>query len=539
MGKKIFALFLSLTMIIGSVTLGVSPAAVPTVHAADEDIKAWYSAEKDGDAVQFVEKGSEAYVNYEYKGNETTFNVQVEVSEAGDTVLSRRYMNVSRNSIVVSFDKEGVYTLSVMVMDGENIVASTTETLECVTGLPIIDTQPADITSNAGETVIFTVSSSTPGVSYQWYTANTLTSEGHAISGASTSQLTISAENVTDALNGTFYYCQVALNGYTINSNYATLNIINGATATPVQPSAEPSKRPGEEEEVTEAPLISPFGTPDVTRQPEMSGIPEITPETADPPTGTDFSKETDSPAETDPPETYAPSAPVKTYSPAETDPPEGTYAPSAPVKTYNPAETDPSETYMPPTKQPGHTDGPAPTKMPEKCKAKAVYSITGNKIKVSWNACGASYKISRSTKKKSGYVFKKTVKSTSYTDTKVTHGKTYYYKIQPIKAGAEIKASLTCAKVNIKPAIEKFSAKKKGNSIKVTWKYNRADYVQVYVNTGNGWSRLGKVSGKKSHCSIGVPGGYSRVKVRIRAYNKVKKKRYYSKFSKTRSIKI
>ncbi len=524
MSKKLFAFFLSFAMIMATAVLpeAVSPAAAPTVHAADEDIRAWYSAEKDGGTVQYVEKGTTAYVNYEYQGDETAYNIQVEVSEAGSLILSRQYMNVSRNSVTVPFDKEGVYTLSVMVTDGENITASTTETLECVTGLPVIDTQPASITSDVGETVTFTVSSSTPGVSYQWYMANTLMSGGHAISGASTDRLTISAENVTDSLNGTFYYCQVTANGYTINSDYAALTI-NSTTTTPTPgSSADPTKEPGEE---TQTPVVTdmPSNTPDISEETKVPAITDI-------PGKTNIPDETDPPAETN----------IPTQTPVITDLPSAMPdIPETPGITDKPSRTDiPGETATPPVGQ--HTDGPVPTKIPEtKCKAKAVYSIAGNKIKVSWNACGTSYKVYRSTKKKSGYSFRKNVKSTFYTDAKVSHGKTYYYKIQPVKLGTKIKASLVHAKVNIKPVLKKYSVKKKGRSIKVIWEYNRADYVIVYVNTGNGWSKLGKVSGKKSHCSIGVPGGYSRVKVRIRAYNTEKKKKYYSKYTKTKTVKI
>lgn len=470
--KRFFAFFLSSAMIMAVF------AGIPSVHAEDADINAWYSAEKDGGAVQYVEKGSEAYVNYEYKGDETAYNVHVEVSTAGNIILSRQYVNVGRNSVAVPFEEEGIYVLSVTVTDGENITASTTKTVECAVGLPVIDTHPADVASDAGQPVTFTVSSSTPGASYQWYTANTLMSEGHPVSGASTDQLTISAENVIDSLNGTYYYCQVMANGHTINSNYALLTI-NGVTSTPTP---------------------EPTGTPGATKIPGGSK-------------GT--------PAPTKAPGTNRPAG---TVSPGGTD-------------SLGRADT-PNGTDAPPSAQP---DSPAQEKKLEtKCRAKAVYSITRNKIKVSWNACGTSYKVYRSTKKKSGYTSKGTVKGTSYTDTKIQPGKTYYYKIQPIKAGTKAGASGTASvTANMKPAAKKYSVKKKRKSIKVTWKYDRADYVEVYVNTGNGWSRLGKVPGKKTRCSIGVPDGYSRVKVRIRAYNTVKKKKYYSRYSKAKTIKI
>ena len=88
-------------------------------------------------------------------------------------------------------------------------------------------------------------------------------------------------------------------------------------------------------------------------------------------------------------------------------------------------------------------------------------------------------------------------------------------------------------------PTIQKFTARKKGSSIKVAWKFNQVKAISVYVDTGNGFKRLGNVSGIKRYCIIAVPDGYSNIKIRIRGYNQIKKKKYYSKYSKTMRIRI
>ncbi len=447
MSKKILVYLLGISMFLAGLSVNLWFTGITSVHAEDNDLAAWFSAEKDGGAISLLEKGSTAYVNYNYKGPESTYTVHVTVSADGGVLLSRQYSSVSSNSIPVDISAEAVYDLTVTVTAGGNTAAMHRAVMEGVTGLPVIGMQPLDVVTDIGKEARFSVESQTADASFQWYSSSSLSDPGEAVSGASSETLVISAENVVSGLNGTYYYCQITANGYTVNSNYALLSINGAAVPTNTPPgSSIPTKKP------------------------------------------------------------------AVTATPAPTVPPGG-------------------GSTLAPTEAPGQTAA---------CIVRAAYNIVNHKIKVTWNNCGTSYKVYRSARKNSGYSLKKTVTGTSYTDKSISHGKTYYYKVQAIKSGRTIKLSdAASARVNVKPKLKKFSAKKKGKSIKVTWKYNRADRISIYVDTGNGWGMLGSVKGTKTGCSIGVPKGYSKVKVRVRACNKVGKKKYYGSYSKTRTIKV
>ena len=74
-------------------------------------------------------------------------------------------------------------------------------------------------------------------------------------------------------------------------------------------------------------------------------------------------------------------------------------------------------------------------------CKASIKQTkLNGKKaLKVSWNTCtgadSVKYQVWRSTKASSGYKKAITTSKTSYTTTKVTKGKTYYFKVRAYKS--------------------------------------------------------------------------------------------------------
>lgn len=93
---------------------------------------------------------------------------------------------------------------------------------------------------------------------------------------------------------------------------------------------------------------------------------------------------------------------------------------------------------------------------------AKAV-SMSKSSIKITWNNVGASkYYIYRSTKSASGYTLVKTTTGTSWTNTGLTFGKKYYYKVLPKGTSSDGKridgstssaagATVTCGTTTIK----------------------------------------------------------------------------------------
>ena len=54
----------------------------------------------------------------------------------------------------------------------------------------------------------------------------------------------------------------------------------------------------------------------------------------------------------------------------------------------------------------------------------------------------------------------------------------------------------------------------------------------QIYIKTGKHFKKLGTVSASKYPCRLSIPKGY-KVWVKIKAYNVIAKKKYYSKYSK------
>lgn len=455
--NRLVACLLCVAMLLAGFLADFWLAGGGPAHAADGGLDAWFSSVKGGGTISLLEKGSEAHVNYHYERSpglpesEGAYDAHVTVANGGGVILNRQYSNVGDNSVSIGMLDEGTYELTVSIVAGGNIVAAHSAVLECVAGLPVIDMQPSDVETEPGREVSFAVSSPTEDAAFQWFSTDSLSDAGRAVSGASDSTLTISASNVVGGLDGTYYYCQISANGHAVNSNYARLSV-HGAGVLPGN-----SPAPG-----GDASTKAPAGT--ATPKPAAS----------------------------------APSG-------------GGTTPPSA---------------------------MPKPTKAA--CTVRASYSIAGHRIRVAWNQCGKSYKVYRSTKKNSGYKLKKTLSATSFVDKNISQGKTYYYKVKALDGRRAVALSgIASARVDARPRIMKYSARKKGKSIKVAWKFDHADRICIYVDAGNGWGMLGSVKGTKTGCSIGVPKGYARVRVRVRAYNKVGRKKYYGPYSKTRTIRV
>ena len=177
--------------------------------------------------------------------------------------------------------------------------------------------------------------------------------------------------------------------------------------------------------------------------------------------------------------------------------------------------------------------------------KVKAVQSGAA-KVKVSWSKSSKAvkYNVYRSTKAKSGYRKIKTVTSSSYTDRKVTAGKTYYYKVQAVASSgsynsadsAAVKASLL--KV---PSIKVKSVKK--GRVDISWKkISGASGYEIYVSAdkSKGYKKKAVVKKQKT-VKTSVKGLKSKKKyyVKIRAYRTVDKKKVYGSYSKIKGITI
>lgn len=173
--------------------------------------------------------------------------------------------------------------------------------------------------------------------------------------------------------------------------------------------------------------------------------------------------------------------------------------------------------------------------------------SASYNSIKVSWNEIKSvtGYKVYRSTSKNGDYKLVKTLKdstSTSYTDTKLTTGTTYYYKVMPYKSSKNGKASKV---VSAKAVLEKAAITSAKNSakktVKLTWnKVSGASGYEVYRSTSkNGAYKLVKTvtsgsSYKDTKLSKGKTYYY-----KVRAYRTVDGEKVYGSYSSVKKVKI
>lgn len=171
--------------------------------------------------------------------------------------------------------------------------------------------------------------------------------------------------------------------------------------------------------------------------------------------------------------------------------------------------------------------------------------SVTGHSsVKISWKKQNATgYKIYRSTKKKSGYKLVKTTSSTTWTNSGLKPGKTYYYKIKAYnKSGKKSKmSSKYSSTVKAKPYIGTPGSVKvsvAGNrSLKISW--NKSKYAKSYqiyrATSKNGKYTKIKTTSGTSYTNSGLTTGKTYY-YKVRAYNKVGKKTYYSSYSSKKS---
>lgn len=156
--------------------------------------------------------------------------------------------------------------------------------------------------------------------------------------------------------------------------------------------------------------------------------------------------------------------------------------------------------------------------------------------VKLSWNkiTSAKSYVVYRSTKKTSGFKAIKTItKNTtvSYTNTGLSCGKTYYYKVTAV-AG---KTKKTSAVVAIKVAPAKIGtiavSSPKCKQVKVSYsKISGATGYQIYTSTDNKTFKLAKTTTGTSY-TVSVGAGKS-LYFKVRAYKTVGKSKYYGAFS-------
>lgn len=154
--------------------------------------------------------------------------------------------------------------------------------------------------------------------------------------------------------------------------------------------------------------------------------------------------------------------------------------------------------------------------------------------VKLTWKKVkGASkYTVLRSTKKSSGYKAIKTVKKNTYTDTKASCGKTYYYKVTAVKGST--KKTSKAVKIKCTPAKVSSVTGTSSDCSNVTISFKKVSgangYDIRYCNTEKGtYSSIAVTKSTSYTHSIGTNNtGY----YKVRAYRTVKGKKVYGPYS-------
>jgi len=174
------------------------------------------------------------------------------------------------------------------------------------------------------------------------------------------------------------------------------------------------------------------------------------------------------------------------------------------------------------------------------------VTNVNESKLKLTWSkVSGANgYVIQRSTKKDSGYKTINTITDESkvtYTNSKLTLGKTYYYRVRAYRtvSGQKVYSSYSGKKglqVKLKkPVIKKLEAAKTSRAIVITWgKINKAQGYVIYRATSyNGaYTKYKTVKGGTKISTTANQELYKNYFYKIRAYRKVNGKNVYSPYS-------
>lgn len=182
----------------------------------------------------------------------------------------------------------------------------------------------------------------------------------------------------------------------------------------------------------------------------------------------------------------------------------------------------------------------------PNKVKIKSIESPSTTALTLKWDKIDGAggYEIYRSTSKSGGYSLVGSVAGKSnvtYTDTKLTCGTGYYYKVRAYASvkGSKVYGSYSSVKVSqAKPAMPKLLSVKVSGAAKITLKWEQvagAEGYQVYRKAqGDTWENIKTIKGRTgmftdSTAAMGVTYTYS-----VRAYCKVSGKTVYGDYNKT-----
>ena len=172
--------------------------------------------------------------------------------------------------------------------------------------------------------------------------------------------------------------------------------------------------------------------------------------------------------------------------------------------------------------------------------------STTYKSVKLSWKKVkkAKGYQIYRASKKNGKYKRVKTTKARSWTNKKLTTGKTYYYKVRAYKkVGKKTVYGSFSKRVKAVPRTKapKFTLKPGKRSIKVVWKKVKGGHgYRVYrARSKGGKYKMLKDSRAyiPGYTSIGITANH-KYYYKLRSYRIVKGKKVYSAYTKVKTVK-
>jgi fibronectin type 3 domain-containing protein len=185
------------------------------------------------------------------------------------------------------------------------------------------------------------------------------------------------------------------------------------------------------------------------------------------------------------------------------------------------------------------HTSIPTVSSILKLPAAASVNSVAYNKVKITWDAAPGAYgyKLYRSSSKYGTYSYIGVTRNTDYTDSSVSTGRTYYYKVRAYNyAGTSIVYGDYSDVLNATPFLSAPAAVVNSNSygkVKLSWKgVSGASGYQVVRSTSRNGSYTSAAS--TSHTSY-TKSGLTRGRTyyyKVRAYKYVGKSKVYSNYS-------
>lgn len=398
--------------IAGLLTLALLFTMIPSsrIFAEDEaNVNIWFSNERFGGYYPFAKTGQDVYINAAIDAG-SDYKVTMQVTKDNSSILFKNLSQTKNVSEKVTLRESGTYSATICIIRNNVTILQRNASIEVMDAIPEISEQPKSLQTKAYQAISFSCMAKSKTATYQWYVSDSLYKEGTEISGASTNILLLTAENVTSAISGKYYYCIVTDNKASVLSNYALLSV---------------------EEDTSKM---------------------------------------------------------------------------ATPASTTKPSPTANSGTTIK--------------------KIALTVSYDAKQAILKWQGKGRVY---RANTKKGSYKYIGTGTG-KYKDKKIRVNKRYYYFI----SGTNFVTNVKSVKTKPNPVLKKFRVTKKGRKANLVWKISKTNQakVSIYIKTGKHFKKLGTVSASKYPCRLSIPKGY-KVWVKIKAYNVIAKKKYYSKYSK------